>query len=73
MRILTEVYAVVDEVWTRLATRKRTQGTSAKSWGSCGAPPALVHLPATGVVSLLPQRQVGRGRGATKWHGGGGA
>jgi hypothetical protein len=32
---------------------------SMKSWGPCGAPPALVLLPVAAAVSPLPRQSVG--------------
>jgi hypothetical protein len=73
MGIITEVLAAVGEVRLGLVMRRRTQGTSVRLQGPCGAPPALVLLLVAVVVSPLPQQLVGRDRGAAKWHGGGSA
>jgi hypothetical protein len=67
--ILTEVLAIVGVVGRRMEMRRRTWGIAVQSWGSCGAPPTLVLLPAVAVMSPLPWWPIGRGQGATKWRG----
>jgi hypothetical protein len=57
---------VVSEVNCGLVTKKRTQGGSVRSGVPCGAPPALVLLPAA-VASSFPQQPVRLGRGMMKW------
>jgi hypothetical protein len=37
--------------------------------GPCGAPPASIPLPAVAVAAPLPQRPIGRDRGAARWCG----
>jgi hypothetical protein len=66
MGVLTDALAVVNEVGSGRATRKRTQGKSAKSRGPCGESPASVLLLAVAVVVPLPQQPIGRARGTAK-------
>jgi hypothetical protein len=56
--IPTEVIVDIGTIGRALATKRRLQGTSMRSRGPCGAPPAFVLLPAVGATSPLPQQLV---------------
>jgi hypothetical protein len=69
--ILTEVLAGVSDGVCELAMMRQTHGTSVRSQGRCGDPPALISSLVVAVGSPFPHQQLGWGRSVMERHSGG--